>query len=47
FSHPWQAGGESPDHLLLRGEMTEFHGRYYEVPPVKMSPATRVPAKRS
>jgi alkanesulfonate monooxygenase SsuD/methylene tetrahydromethanopterin reductase-like flavin-dependent oxidoreductase (luciferase family) len=28
---------------LLRGEMTEFHGRYYDIPPVKMSPGTRLP----
>jgi alkanesulfonate monooxygenase SsuD/methylene tetrahydromethanopterin reductase-like flavin-dependent oxidoreductase (luciferase family) len=28
---------------LLSGEMTEFHGRYYDIPPVKMSPGTRKP----
>lgn len=28
---------------LLSGEMTEYHGTYYELPPVKMSPGTRQP----
>jgi alkanesulfonate monooxygenase SsuD/methylene tetrahydromethanopterin reductase-like flavin-dependent oxidoreductase (luciferase family) len=28
---------------LLSGEMTEFHGTYYNIPPVKMSPGTRKP----
>jgi len=28
---------------LLSGEMTEFHGDYYDIPPVKMSPGTRQP----
>ncbi len=29
---------------LLSGEMTEYHGTYYNIPPVKMSPGTRKPA---
>jgi|TARA_R110002072_G_scaffold116380_2_gene246807 probable F420-dependent oxidoreductase len=28
---------------LLSGEMTEYHGTYYDIPPVKMSPGTRQP----
>lgn len=28
---------------LLSGEMIEFHGRYYDIPPVKMSPGTSKP----
>lgn len=28
---------------LLSGEMTEFHGEYYDIPPVKMSPGTSRP----
>ncbi len=28
---------------LLSGEMMEFHGTYYDIPPVKMSPGTRKP----
>ena len=28
---------------LLSGEMTEFHGDFYDIPPVKMSPGTRKP----
>ena len=28
---------------LLSGEMTEFHGKYYDIPPVKMSPGTGKP----
>jgi alkanesulfonate monooxygenase SsuD/methylene tetrahydromethanopterin reductase-like flavin-dependent oxidoreductase (luciferase family) len=28
---------------LLSGEMTEFHGKYYDIPPVQMSPGTRKP----
>jgi probable F420-dependent oxidoreductase len=28
---------------LLSGEMVEYHGNYYDIPPVKMSPATRKP----
>jgi alkanesulfonate monooxygenase SsuD/methylene tetrahydromethanopterin reductase-like flavin-dependent oxidoreductase (luciferase family) len=28
---------------LLSGEMTEFHGNFYDIPPVKMSPGTNNP----
>ena len=28
---------------LLSGEMTEYHGEFYDIPPVKMSPGTRKP----
>jgi alkanesulfonate monooxygenase SsuD/methylene tetrahydromethanopterin reductase-like flavin-dependent oxidoreductase (luciferase family) len=28
---------------LLSGEMTEYHGTYYDIPPVKMSPGIREP----
>ena len=28
---------------LLSGEMTEYHGTYYDIPPVKMSPGIRKP----
>jgi alkanesulfonate monooxygenase SsuD/methylene tetrahydromethanopterin reductase-like flavin-dependent oxidoreductase (luciferase family) len=28
---------------LMSGEMTEFHGKYYDIPPVKMSPGTTRP----
>ena len=28
---------------LLSGEMTEYHGTYYDIPPVKMSPGVRKP----
>ena len=28
---------------LLSGEMTEFHGEYYDIPAVKMSPGTTAP----
>ena len=28
---------------LLSGEMTEYHGTYYDLPPVKMSPGTSKP----
>ena len=28
---------------LLSGEMTEYHGNYYDIPPVTMSPGTRKP----
>jgi probable F420-dependent oxidoreductase len=28
---------------LLSGDMTEFHGAYYDIPPVKMSPGTTRP----
>jgi alkanesulfonate monooxygenase SsuD/methylene tetrahydromethanopterin reductase-like flavin-dependent oxidoreductase (luciferase family) len=28
---------------LMSGEMTEFHGEYYDIPPVKMSPGTTRP----
>jgi len=28
---------------LLSGEMTEYHGAFYDIPPVKMSPGTRKP----
>jgi len=28
---------------LVSGEMTEFHGEFYDIPPVKMSPGTKKP----
>ncbi len=28
---------------LMRGDMVEYHGRYYDLPPVKMSPGTPSP----
>ncbi|MEH6582738.1 MAG: TIGR03619 family F420-dependent LLM class oxidoreductase [Halioglobus sp.] len=28
---------------LMSGEMTEFHGKHYDLPPVQMSPGTRKP----